>query len=452
MVVNPNLAVSVNVSVSQNPVCAGTSVIFTATPVNGGTAPTYQWKLNDVTVGTNNPVYTYVPTNGDLVWCILISSEVCTSNNPAFSIQHQMIVNDNLPVSVSILSSANPVCAGTLVTFTATPVNGGTIPVYQWKVNGVNAGTDNPTYSYIPANSDLVSCVLTSNASCTSGNPATSNIITVQVLLKPVLFFALCIPVTTRDAQPFTLKEGLPLGGSFSGTAIQGNKFNPALVPAGETTSSVTYSYTNVNHCTSSASQAVTVFPANTGFICGQPLTDVRDNQIYPTVKIGSQCWMASNLDYGMTVLSSAYQTDNCLAEKFCYSDLASNCTTYGGLYQWDELMQYEATQGVQGFCPPGWHVPAENEWNILFSYYQSNAFAGKSLQDPFINGFNAFRSGVLYLKTSWSFMGFATIFWSSNAWGPLMALSHGMNSINFSVSLYPASRANAFPVRCLKD
>ena len=86
-----------------------------------------------------------------------------------------------LPVSVSIAASANPVCAGTSVTFTATPTNGGTTPSYQWKVNGTNVGTDNPVYSYIPTNGDIVTCVLTSNATCATDNPATSNPITMTV-------------------------------------------------------------------------------------------------------------------------------------------------------------------------------------------------------------------------------------------------------------------------------
>ena len=58
-------------------------------------------------------------------------------------------VNPNLPVSVSIAASANPVCAGTSVIFTATATNGGASPSYQWKVNNINAGTNSATYTYI---------------------------------------------------------------------------------------------------------------------------------------------------------------------------------------------------------------------------------------------------------------------------------------------------------------
>ena len=70
-----------------------------------------------------------------------------------------MVVNSNLPAGVTIAASSNPFCPGSLVTFTATPVNGGTTPAYQWKVNGGNVGTNSPTYSYHPNNGDSVRCV-----------------------------------------------------------------------------------------------------------------------------------------------------------------------------------------------------------------------------------------------------------------------------------------------------
>ncbi|MCX6304682.1 MAG: T9SS type A sorting domain-containing protein [Bacteroidetes bacterium] len=85
-------------------------------------------------------------------------------------------------VSVTIGAEINPVVAGTAVTFTAIPVNGGAAPSYQWKVNGVNSGTDNALFTYIPINADKVICKLTSSETCTTGNPATSNQIAMTVI------------------------------------------------------------------------------------------------------------------------------------------------------------------------------------------------------------------------------------------------------------------------------
>ena len=179
------VTVSVTIAASANPVCSGSPVTFTATPANGGTTPAYQWKVNGSPVGTNAPAYTYNPANGDVVTCVLTSSLQCTNGNPATSSAVTMTVNPLLPVSVTVTASANPVTAGTSVTFTAAPVNGGAAPVYQWKVNGNNVGTSNPVYSYAPVNNDAVTCVLTSNATCATGSPATSN--TVNMTVNPLV-------------------------------------------------------------------------------------------------------------------------------------------------------------------------------------------------------------------------------------------------------------------------
>jgi len=86
-----------------------------------------------------------------------------------------------LPVSVSITPSANPVVAGTAVTFTAIPVNGGTAPTFQWKLNGLDAGTNSATFTYTPANEDKVMVLLSSSETCVSGNPSVSNIVIMEV-------------------------------------------------------------------------------------------------------------------------------------------------------------------------------------------------------------------------------------------------------------------------------
>ena len=133
MVVNASLPAGVASTPDQNNICEGTSVTFTATPTNGGT-PSYQWYLNGAPAGLDQDTYSFIPANGDQVYVEMTSNLTCVSGNPATSTTTTMIVNPVLPVSVAS-PDQNNVCAGTSVTFTATPTNGGT-PSYQWYLNG----------------------------------------------------------------------------------------------------------------------------------------------------------------------------------------------------------------------------------------------------------------------------------------------------------------------------
>jgi uncharacterized protein (TIGR02145 family) len=169
-------------------------------------------------------------------------------------------------------------------------------------------------------------------------------------------------------------------------------------------------------------------------------------------VQIGAQCWLARNLNYGNFTLSPFLQRDNCIPEKFCLNEAASNCSQYGGLYQWDEMMGYSATEQIQGLCPPGWHIPSEPDWNILFTHYINNAFAASPLLYSGYSGFNALLAGTRFINRVWDFEGFATLIWSSTSHGPFKAWAHGMNDYDHGVSFYPAYRLNAFSVRCLRD
>ena len=99
---------------------------------------------------------------------------------------------------------------------------------------------------------------------------------------------------------------------------------------------------------------------------CGENLVDSRDSQSYETVQIGDQCWMAENINIGDTIFGSSIPTNNGIIEKTCYGNNLSNCNNYGGLYAWDELMQYTTQPGAQGICPSGWHIPTDEEWKTL--------------------------------------------------------------------------------------
>ena len=183
VVVNEKLPVGVSLVADKNFICEGATVIFTANPVNGGTNPEFTWYVNNIPVpGATSGTYTYQPKNGDVVYVLLTSDQVCISGNTAVSNEVTVSIIGELPVSVAIIADKTEICDGEKVTYTATPVNGGTNPVYAWFLNGAAIpGETKAIFAYSPKKGDEVYTVLTSGLGCVSGNPASSNKITVNV-------------------------------------------------------------------------------------------------------------------------------------------------------------------------------------------------------------------------------------------------------------------------------
>lgn len=190
--VNPILNVGVQIAASPTgTICAGQSVTFTAFPVNGGTAPTYQWLKNGTAVsGQTGATYTSTTlANGDNVSVILVSNEKCKSGSPDTSLAITMNVSAGAAAVTVSVSSSSPSgsCAGSSVTLTATGSNGGAGPVYAWKLNGVTIPSETGatlTRSNF-ANNDSVTCTLTSNSACILGSASVSN--GFKLVINPIL-------------------------------------------------------------------------------------------------------------------------------------------------------------------------------------------------------------------------------------------------------------------------
>ncbi len=319
--VDPMLSVSVSIAASDNPVCAGTSVTYTPTPVNGGT-PSYQWYKNSIPAGTGS-TYTCTPDDGDQVYVVMTSDETCVSGNPATSNTITMTVDPILPVSVTIAASANPVCAGTSVTFTPTPFNGGT-PSYQWYKNSIPAGTGS-TYTCTPATGDQVYVVMTSNETCVSGNPATSNTITMTV--DPILPVNVSIVASANNICTGTTVTytATPVNGGGSPTY----QWYKGATPVG--TNSTIYSYnpadgdvitvrlTSSETCTSgnpATSNAVTMTvyssaPAKPGSIAGsQDVCQGQTGVYYSISEVENALSYEWTTEAGATVFSGQGTTD----------------------------------------------------------------------------------------------------------------------------------------------
>ncbi len=127
-------------------------------------------------------------------------------------------------------------------------------------------------------------------------------------------------------------------------------------------------------------------------WVCGDTIHDSRDNMVYSTVEIGEQCWMQENMNIGVKIDGDYDQANNGLIEKYCYNNEEDSCDTYGGLYQWDEVMQYNTITPAQGICLPGWHIPSDEEWQQLEGEVDSQY----NYPDPiwYQTGFRGFDAG----------------------------------------------------------
>lgn len=207
-------AVSSAVTYGSSSTCQSSFTTFTATPTNGGSNPQYQWFLNGVALPGETGVL-YIEngfSTNDAVNCEMVSDALCASPTNATSNSITMTVFPVLTpsITISITSGSTNICAGDPVTFSAVSINGGSTPVYQWRVNAVNAGTNSPTFtSSTLSNSDAVTCVLTTSETCVSDTSISSNIIvmTVNPDTPPIVSISITSganPTCSSDAITFT--------------------------------------------------------------------------------------------------------------------------------------------------------------------------------------------------------------------------------------------------------
>ena len=187
--------------------------------------------------------------------------------------------------------------------------------------------------------------------------------------------------------------------------------------------------------------------------------------QTYNTVQIGEQCWLKENLNVGTMIQGFEEMTNNDTIEKYCYNNDPTNCASYGGLYQWDEMMQYTTLEGAQGICPEGWHIPTYGEWDMLIDFLGGDGIAGGKMKEAGTlhwstpntgatneSGFTALPGGLLDEVNGFHAMGTYCNLWSSYEFTGSYA---GLRRIyTGGTSCYTSSGTKIFPasVRCIKD
>ncbi len=211
--VNPLVTPAVNMSTpGGDTACAGRLTTFTATPVNGGLSPTYEWTINGISAGMGN-TYAYLPVNGDDVGVIMTGNAMCATSLLAVNIRAITVITNELPGVLISSDHGAEVCQGTPVTFTNILSFGGNAPTYKWMKNNSLAGTS-ASYSFTPLTGDDVYCILESNYHCRLLDSGISNHIhmTVDAPLTP--------SVTVTATQGGSVAPGTRI--VFTATVVNG--------------------------------------------------------------------------------------------------------------------------------------------------------------------------------------------------------------------------------------
>jgi uncharacterized protein (TIGR02145 family) len=200
------------------------------------------------------------------------------------------------------------------------------------------------------------------------------------------------------------------------------------------------------------------VYDSKKMFVCGVNSINDFDGNLYPTVLINNQCWMAKNLNVGVKIVDTKEQSNNNIIEKHCYSN-DIDCVDFGGLYQWNEMMQYSTTEKAQGICPSGWHIPTDMEQHSLERYFATGTCDSDRIKNPedCVPAGNILRKGgssgfnIAFAGSKYEYNGTVVHFWSSSelnnrAWQRDFLINGS------AVSRTTISKINALSVRCLKD
>ncbi|MCX6273322.1 MAG: fibrobacter succinogenes major paralogous domain-containing protein [Bacteroidetes bacterium] len=286
-----------------------------------------------------------------------------------------------------------------------------------------------------------------------------------------------CPPLTAADAGPdqtltygnYTLLAAvLPFdgyNGHWSLVSGTGGVFSDQASPTSGFTGQYNTSYVLRWTLTTICDTTYDEVTINLGslFSCGETIDYL--GQIYHIIQIGTQCWMKENLNAGTMINGSVADANNGTIEKYCYDNYPANCAVYGGLYSWDEMMQYTTTEGAQGICPAGWHIATDGEWTSLTDYLGGLSVAGGKMKetgtthwyDPNTgatneSGFTALGGGYGSSAGTFYSLYFNAYFWSSTQTSSAGAYGYDLTYYNANAYRSSSNKTNRFSVRCLKD
>jgi len=200
-------------------------------------------------------------------------------------------------------------------------------------------------------------------------------------------------------------------------------------------------------------------------------MTDRRDTAKYRVITIGSQVWMADNMNYGKQIMSDKISTRNGEVEKYCYNNDPENCEMLGGLYTWDEMMDYSRSDDdlpgeTRGICPDGWHIPTSKEWKMLADYLGGEMVAANRMKNydywPTpegmkevrldLSGFSAYPAGRMDMAGESYYIGRSSSYWSATKDSWKSAWHRTITNRGGGLYRNSGHTGYRFSVRCLKD
>jgi uncharacterized protein (TIGR02145 family) len=219
-----------------------------------------------------------------------------------------------------------------------------------------------------------------------------------------------------------------------------------------------------------------TTFGSEVTFTTGQntafkSVLDIEGN-VYYTVNIGTQEWMAENLKATKfndgtiipLVIDSA-EWSNLRTPGYCwYDNYTPNKEVYGFLYNWYTLDS--ASNGNKNVCPTGWHIPSNNEWSELTTYLGGESIAGEKMKESGIFYWNSRFAGADNSSDfsalaggkrsddlpTFNGIGYSGLWWSSTAYTATLAMDRWILSDDNDVESIRTIKQNGLSVRCLKD
>ncbi len=214
--VNPIVVPSLSIaSGSTMTVCADT-ILYLATTANAGSTPHYQWTVNGTipSDAIDSVGYGYEAVNGDVVTVTMTSSEACATPATATATV-TMIVNPLVAPAVTISANTGvTVCPATTVIYSAFPSYGGMLPTYTWYKSGSTSPVGTGlTYTGVPANGEIISCIMTSDYACRTADEATSNSLLMSVVTPVAPTFTITCLTNIVIGQPDTFKAVISANG-----------------------------------------------------------------------------------------------------------------------------------------------------------------------------------------------------------------------------------------------